>query len=85
MLATHQALALVADGMPFRQAYRSVADAARGKDAAARPAGDYALPDYPGAPGNPDFEAISADRTKLAERVGAERRALKTAWDSLLR
>ena len=85
MLATHSALALVADGMPFRQAYRAVADAARGAEAAAKPAAGYALPDYFGAPGNPGFDAIAADRAAAKLWVDSERSRLETAWAALLR
>jgi argininosuccinate lyase len=84
MLATHEALALVADGMPFRAAYRAVADKARSSDAASRPAGDYRLPDYPGAPGNPDLPGLSAELAAAAEVLAATRADLRARWSALL-
>ncbi|MBI5210793.1 MAG: argininosuccinate lyase [Elusimicrobia bacterium] len=84
MLATHSALALVAGGMPFRSAYRAVADEARGAQEASAPAGDYALPGYAGAPGNPDFDALAADRAAALGWVDGERARLDAAWGALL-
>lgn len=83
MLATHRALALVRGGLPFRDAYRRIAAQAR-KSRRARPARDYELPAYAGAPGNPDWPAVAADlglESRWGRRVQGR---LHRVWRSLL-
>ena len=83
MLATHEAVALVKDGVPFRDAYRRVADKARALSAP-KPVASPALPDYPGAPGRPDWSGLVADRGVETAWASAERRKLDAAWGALL-
>lgn len=83
MLATHEAVALVKDGVPFRDAYRRVADKARALSAP-KPVAAPALPDYPGAPGRPDWSGLVADRGVETAWASAERRKLDAAWGALL-
>ncbi|MFA6093150.1 MAG: argininosuccinate lyase [Elusimicrobiota bacterium] len=84
MLATQKALALVRKDMPFREAYRQVAAQARAGGPRS-PAGPVELPDYPGAPGNPAFEQISADIRKESQWTTRETARLHGAWKKLLR
>ncbi len=78
MLATQQALALAKDGTPFRQAYRQVA--AKGASA-----GDVVeLPSYLGAPGNPGWDEILAEKEALWAWGNAESRKLSRAFKKLL-
>lgn len=84
MLATHQALALVRTGVPFREAYRRVAEAARSAGTAARPAGKVELPDYPGAPGDPGFSALKREAGQEAAWSRRESARLHKIWDRLL-
>ncbi|HAM35455.1 MAG TPA: argininosuccinate lyase [Elusimicrobia bacterium] len=83
MLSTQAALSLVRQGVPFRQAYRSVAQAAR----AGQSLGPIKpeLPDSPGAPGNPDWPAINRERRQQVQRIRRERERLHSAWKSLLK
>jgi argininosuccinate lyase len=84
MLATHRALDLVKAGVPFRQAYRQVAEAARSLNGSAQAVASPDLPDYPGAPGRPDWTALSRDRA-AQEKVRIGRRGrLDRAWSALL-
>lgn len=82
-LATAKALALVKKGMPFREAYRRVADEARKADP--KTAGSVELPDYEGAPGNPGFAALERDRKAEGSWSRAERIRLDGAWATLLK
>ncbi len=84
MLATHRALALVRRGVPFREAYRRVAAAARSGRGKTRPARRIELPDYPGAPGNPDWRALARDRRAEEAWGRSTRRALASRWTALL-
>ncbi|MBI2385574.1 MAG: argininosuccinate lyase [Elusimicrobia bacterium] len=72
LFATHEAIALVRDGMPFRTAYRQVADRARAV-AVPLPVGQVELPSHTGAPGNPDWSWLAAEIKK------SDRRHLKTS------
>ncbi len=83
LLATHRAVALVKDGVPFREAYRTVAAQARAV-AAPRPVAEAPLPDYAGAPGRPDWAALSAERAEAEAWAAATGGALRSAWKSLL-
>ena len=84
MLATHEAVALVREGVPFRTAYRTVAERARSRSGEARRAVDVALPSYSGAPGRPDWKALNADRAGENAWGDRRRRALRAAWSALL-
>ncbi|MDE2291394.1 MAG: argininosuccinate lyase [Elusimicrobia bacterium] len=84
MLATQKALDLARRGVPFREAYRQVADAAR-KHSGAAGAKGAKLPDYPGAPGNPGFEELAKERSEATAWSGAERDLLYGAWGKLLK
>ncbi len=61
LLATHEAIALVRAGTPFRAAYRATAERARSRVGEPRPVVGAALPGYSGAPGRPDWKAVEAD------------------------
>ncbi|HAH05796.1 MAG TPA: argininosuccinate lyase [Elusimicrobia bacterium] len=84
LLATHKALALVREGVPFREAYRRVAEQARAGEAGARPAGRVDLPDYPGAPGDPGFKALGLERRREARWSLRGRRRLEKVFRRLL-
>ncbi len=81
MLATQEAVALAAQGVPFREAYRRIAEKARNGGAAA---GTVRLPDYSGAPGRPDWEAIARDRAALESWTSRTRTRLRRTWEALL-
>ncbi|MBI3552576.1 MAG: argininosuccinate lyase [Elusimicrobia bacterium] len=83
MLATHEAMRLVKDGVPFRTAYRRIAGGARKAEAASAPARGVELPGYAGAPGNPDWRAIAAERKAWQERLVKRRARLHAAWRRL--
>jgi argininosuccinate lyase len=84
MLATHHAVALVREGVPFRTAYRTVAEKARARVGEPRRAADVELPGYSGAPGRPDWKAAAADRARENAWGIRRRRALDSAWSALL-
>jgi argininosuccinate lyase len=84
MLATHHAVALVREGVPFRTAYRTVAEKARARVGEPRRAADVELPDYSGAPGRPDWKAVDADLSAENSWGTRRRRALDAAWAGLL-
>ena len=84
MLATHHAVALVREGVPFRTAYRTVAEKARSRTGEPRRASDVELPSYSGAPGRPDWKALTAERGKENSWSESRRRALNAAWAALL-
>jgi argininosuccinate lyase len=84
MLATHRAVALVREGVPFRTAYRTVAEQARARAGEPRRASGVELPGYSGAPGRPDWKAIAADRAKENAWGNRRRGALDASWAALL-
>jgi argininosuccinate lyase len=84
LLATHEAVALVREGVPFRDAYRTVAERARARTGEPRPAADAPLPDYPGAPGRPSWKAVAADAAREDAWERSHRKALDSAWRGLL-
>ncbi|MFH2007986.1 MAG: hypothetical protein ABI333_15495 [bacterium] len=85
LLATQRALALVARGVPFREAYRrtKLDDAAAGSRAIK--VKDIALPDYPGAPGNPDWSGLTKRRQVEERWLRATTARLHKRWELLLR
>ncbi len=83
LMSTQKALELVERGVPFREAYRRVAEKAR--SANPKPASKVALPDYEGAPGNPGFAPLAADHALEAEWSRAEYQKLGTVWRRLLK
>lgn len=84
MGATHDALTRVREGVPFRAAYRQVAERARSSEDSRKVWDDPALPDYEGAPGNPGWKALAAERRSLARGVERRRQVLHGAWSRLL-
>jgi argininosuccinate lyase len=84
LLATHEAVALVRQGTPFRDAYRAVAERARAKTGEAPVVSDPELPAYSGAPGQPDWKALDADNALADAWGGGKRRTLDAAWGALL-
>jgi argininosuccinate lyase len=84
LLATHDAIALVREGVPFRTAYRTVAEKARARSGAPRPVVDVEIPGYPGAPGRPDWKALDNDLARENAWAASRRLALSAAWDALL-
>lgn len=84
LLATHEAVALVREGVPFRDAYRTVAERARARTGPPAPVRNVPLPDYVGAPAAPGWKELGAD-AKSADSWGrAKRQALESAWRGLL-
>ena len=83
LLATHRAVALVREGVPFRTAYRTIAEKARARVGEPRRAEEAALPGYSGAPGRPDWKALDADRAREDAWGTGRRRALDAAWTAL--
>ena len=83
LLATHEAVALVRKGVPFRDAYRAVAEKARAS-APAR-AGAVELPEHLGAPGKEDWKHLRAENARLARQNAGTRSSLERAWAALLR
>lgn len=84
-LATQRAVALVQSGVPFREAYRRVADEARAQVGASRPAKGARLPTYEGAPGDPGWAAAARERKRSDAWGSKTRSALDRAWSALLR
>jgi argininosuccinate lyase len=84
LLATHEAVALVREGVPFRDAYRTVAARARARTGAPRPVTGVPLPDYPGAPAAPGWKELVADAKGEDSWGLGKRRALDAAWRALL-
>ncbi|MFI5345717.1 MAG: argininosuccinate lyase [Elusimicrobiota bacterium] len=84
LMATHEAVALVRAGTPFRDAYRLVAASARARTGAPLPVTDVPLPDYSGAPGRPDWKLLAADAARERAWEKTRRRALDGAWSALL-
>lgn len=84
MMATEKVLSLVKKGVPFREAYRQIADLARSPQTASRRASLNGLPSYSGAPGKPDLNSIAADRGRWQKWVSTRRASLHDAWDRLL-
>ncbi len=85
LLATHDALALVKNGAPFRDAYRQIAEQARASNGASKePAGAVSLPTYAGSPGKPDWNAVAADRKSWERWNAATRTTLQSSWRELL-
>jgi argininosuccinate lyase len=82
LLATHDALQLVRDGVPFREAYRRVAD--RVRTAAPEPVASPPLPEALGAPGNPGFAELRAELAGRTRWCRDTRAALHAAWQALL-
>ncbi|MFA6028408.1 MAG: argininosuccinate lyase [Elusimicrobiota bacterium] len=83
-LATAKALALVREGVPFREAYRRVAEGARAAGTSARTAGRVDLPSYAGAPGDPGFKALGEERRTEARWSRREGARLRRTWDRLV-
>jgi len=84
LLATHEAAALVRSGVPFRNAYRTVAEKARARSGEPRRVEGFSLPPYAGAPGNPGWKPLAADRARESAWSARRRAALDAAWSALL-
>jgi len=84
LLATHEAAALVRSGVPFRNAYRTVAEKARARTGEPRRVEGFDLPSYTGAPGNPGWKAMGSDRARESAWGAGRRRRLSAAWKALL-
>ena len=82
LLATHEAVALVRDGVPFRTAYREVA--ARARAAAPAPVADPPLPAHLGAPGRPDWKALLSMNARDSRRCASTRIRLDKRWSALV-
>ena len=82
LLATHEAVALVKAGKPFRSAYGEVAERARARKPQVVESPE--LPSYSGAPGKPDWAALTADRARFLSWGQGKRRHLDACWSSLL-
>jgi len=84
LLATHEAVALVRGGVPFRDAYRTVAEKARARTGEPRVVSRPPLPSYLGAPGDLGWRALAADARREDAWGLSRRRALDAAWGALL-
>ena len=84
-LATHRALALVKQGVPFREAYRKVAGEAREPAAVPKTAADVELPSYKGAPGDPGFAELAVEQHEASQWSLQERDRLCEAWRVLMK
>ncbi|MBI5597601.1 MAG: argininosuccinate lyase [Elusimicrobia bacterium] len=82
LMATHRALDMVKKGVPFREAYRRVAEGAR-KDGQGRAAA-VELPEYLGSPGKPGFAENAREAGAEASWNAARAKALRGAWRALL-
>lgn len=85
MLATQRALHLVKQGVPFREAYRRIAENARATKGTAAAARGVALPDYAGAPGNSDWPGIASEERARKDWNARTSTRLHGAWKRLLR
>jgi len=83
MLATAKAISLVKKGIPFRNAYREIAKLVRSENGSNKVEAAE-LPSYSGAPGNPDWKAISSERAQCQSWIDASVRSLHKAWQKLL-
>ena len=83
LLATHEAIALVKNGVPFRLAYRQVAESARSAGVP-RPVVEVELPYHLGAPGRPDWKFLAADNVRASRWAKSTRARLRKAWGALL-
>lgn len=83
LLATHEAIALVKNGVPFRTAYREVAARARAVGAP-RAVANVELPSHLGAPGRPDWKFLLAENARAARLTEATSRRLNSAWSGLV-
>ena len=84
LLATDRAYELVAQGMPFRDAYRQVGAELREAGEGACPQDDAALAaalakDYPGAPGNLALDDVRGALLELRNAVDGDRSAVTRA------
>ncbi|MDP3541176.1 MAG: argininosuccinate lyase [Elusimicrobiota bacterium] len=82
LLATHEAIALVRDGVPFRTAYREVASRARA--AKPRVVADPPMPSHLGAPGKPDWKALRTQNLKDSRWSTSTRGNLEKKWTGLV-
>ncbi len=85
MLSTAKALGLVEKGVPFREAYRQVADAARAAKDAPKTAARVELPQTLGSPGNPGWTDLGADQAAEAGWGREAYQQLGAAWSKLLK
>ncbi|MDD5302295.1 MAG: argininosuccinate lyase [Elusimicrobia bacterium] len=83
LLATHEAIAMVRDGVPFRTAYREVAARARAAGAPL-PVTNVELPSHLGAPGKPDWKFLLAQNESGSRWSLATRSRLEKTWQALL-
>jgi len=83
LLATHEAIAMVRDGVPFRTAYREVAARSRAAGAP-RPVANVPLPAHLGAPGRPDWKHLLAENSRAGRRTASTKRSLDAAWNALV-
>ncbi|UPT73647.1 MAG: argininosuccinate lyase [Elusimicrobiota bacterium] len=81
LLATHEAVALVRKGVPFRVAYREVAERSR-KSEPLR-ASRVELPTHTGAPGLPDWRELSKQNKAVDAWSRKTRSKLEMAWSAL--
>jgi argininosuccinate lyase len=83
LLATHEAIALVRGGMPFRTAYRQVAESARAV-AVPLPVGKVELPSHLGAPGRPDWKHLLSENARAEKWSESTHSRLEKAWKALI-
>lgn len=83
MLATQKAIAMVRKGMPFRDAYRKVAETAR-DEAPSKTKSAVELADYPGAPGQCCWDELLREKRELSAWSTTEGSRLFKTWQKLL-
>jgi argininosuccinate lyase len=87
MFATHRALELVREGLPFRDAYRQSAAELRDGDTGAwprDPAAAIAAMDHLGAPANPGLDEALTRVNAVETWTNATSSALTISWNKLL-
>jgi len=82
LLATHEAVAMVREGVPFRTAYREIA--AKARASSPRQVKNAPLPTHLGAPGNADWLYLLSENSSAKRWADSTRRKLDAAWSSLL-
>ena len=83
LLATHEAIAMVREGVPFRTAYREVAARARAAGPP-RPVSNVELPSHLGAPGRPDWKFLAAENARRSKWSASTKTALERTWSNLV-
>jgi argininosuccinate lyase len=86
LYATHRAMALVQDGVPFRDAYKQAADELAAGNTKDWKTGLAAVREvsHVGGAGAADISVVKADLAKAVSRAAYEREGLRKTWEALL-